>query len=267
MQLKTILNRVEPCKSFVYGKARWVDDASRPTIEVELRPRKNGRPICSGCGQAAPGYDRLPERRFEFVPLWGIAIHFLYAPRRVECPTCAVKAERVPWADGKSPMTTSYRWFLARWAKRMCWKDLATTFHVSWDRIDTAVKQAVSWGLEHRHLEGITTIGVDEVQWHRGHNYQTVVYQLDESNKRLLWVGPDRTAKTLLRFFRMLGRRRSAALQFVVSDMWQPYLKVVAKKAGQAMHVLDRFHIMQRMNKAIDQVRTAQGQATQTGRL
>ena len=95
MQLKTILNRVEPCKSFVYGIARWVDDASRPTIEVELRPRKN---------------DRLPERRFEFVPLWGIAIHFLYAPRRVECPTCGVKAERVPWADGKSPMTTSYRW-------------------------------------------------------------------------------------------------------------------------------------------------------------
>jgi transposase len=258
MQLKTILNRVEPCKSFVYGKARWADDASRPTIEVELRPRKNGRPICSGCGQAAPGYDRLPERRFEFVPLWGIAICFLYALRRVECPTCGVKAERVPWADGKSPMATSYRWFLARWAKRMCWKDVATAFHVSWDRVFTAVKQAVSWGLEHRDLEGITTIGVDEVQWHRGHNYQTVVYQLDESNKRLLWVGPDRTAKTLLRFFRMLGRRRSAALRFVVSDMWQPYLKVIAKKAGQAMHVLDRFHIMQRMNKAIDQVRAAE---------
>ena len=164
-------------------------------------------------------------------------------------------------------MTTSYRWFLARWAKRMCWKDVATAFHVSWDRVYTAVKQAVSWGLEHRDLEGITTIGVDEVQWHRGHNYQRVVYQLDESNKRLLWVGPDRTAKTLLRFFRMLGRRRSAALRFVVSDIWQPYLKVVAKKAGQAMHVLDRFHIMQRMNKAIDQVRAAQGQATETGRL
>ncbi len=94
-----------------------------------------------------------------------------------------------------------------------------------------------------------------------------MVYQLDEGRKRLLWIGPDRTAKTLLRFFRFLGKERAAGLQFVCSDMWQPYLKVIAKKAGQAVHVLDRFHIMQRMNKAIDQVRAAQGQATQTGRL
>jgi transposase len=37
--------------------------------------------------------------------------------------------------------------------------------------------------------------------------------------------------------------------------MWQPYLRVIAKKAGQALHVLDRFHIMAKMNKAIDEVR------------
>jgi transposase len=258
MQLKTILNRVEPCKSFVYGKARWVEDQARPTIEVSIQARKNGRPICSGCGQVRPGYDRLPQRRFEFVPLWGIAVFLVYVMRRVACPTCGVKVERVPWADGKSPLTTSYQWFLARWAKRMCWKDVATVFHVGWDRVYTAVKQAVSWGLEHRDLEGIEAIGVDEVQWHRGHKYQTVVYQLDEGRKRLLWIGPDRTAKTLLRFFRMLGKERAEALHFVCSDMWQPYLKVIARKAGQAVHVLDRFHIMQRMNKAIDKVRAGE---------
>ena len=155
-------------------------------------------------------------------------------------------------------MTTSYQWFLARWSKRMCWKDVATAFHVGWDRVYAAVKHAVFWGLEHRDLEGIQAIGVDEVQWHRGHKYQTVAYQLDEGKKRLLWVGPDRTAKTLLRFFRLLGKRRCQALQFVCSDMWQPYRKVIAKKASGAIHVLDRFHIMQRMNKAIDQVRAAE---------
>lgn len=258
MRLKTILNQVEPCKSFVYGKARWVEDATRPTLEISLRARKNGRPICSGCGEARPGYDRLAERRFQFVPLWGIAVQFVYAMRRVACPTCGVKVERVPWADGKSSITTSYQWFLARWAKRMCWKDVAAAFHVSWESVYGAVKQAVSWGLAHRDLEHIESIGIDEVQWRRGHKYQTVVYQLDEGRKRLLWIGPDRTAKTLLRFFRMLGKRRAAAIQFVCSDMWQPYLKVIAKKAAEAVHVLDRFHIMQRMNKAIDEVRAAE---------
>jgi len=258
MQLKTILNRVEYFQSFVYGKAHWVENSSRPTIEVAIHPRKNGRPICSGCGEVRPGYDRLQERRFEFVPLWGIAVYFVYAMRRVACPTCGIKVERVPWAEGKSRLTTSYKWFLARWAKRMCWKDVAIAFRVGWDSVYEAVKHAVSWGLAHRDLDGIEAIGIDEVQWHRGHKYQTVVYQLDEGRKRLLWIGPDRTAKTLLRFFRTLGKPRTAAIQFVCSDMWRPYLKVIAKKASQAVHILDRFHIMQRMNKAIDEVRASE---------
>jgi transposase len=258
MHLKTILNRVAPHKSFVYGKVRWVEDAARPTLEVELHPRANGRPICSGCGQPRPGYDRLPPRSFEFIPLWGLKVWFLYQMRRVSCPDCGVKVERVPWADGKSTLTTQYRWFLARWAKRMSWKEVAEAFHVGWDRVFEAVKSAVSWGLKHRDLSGITAIGVDEVQWQRGHHYQTVVYQLDAACKRLLWIGPDRKAKTLLRFFRFLGRERSAALEFVCSDMWRAYLKVIAKKAGQAVHVLDRFHIVQRLGKALDEVRAAE---------
>ena len=55
-----------------------------------------------------------------------------------------------------------------------------------------------------------------------------------------------------------VGQERSARLRFVCSDMWKPYLKVIAKKAAQAIHVLDRFHIMAKMNKAIDEVRAAE---------
>ena len=58
-----------------------------------------------------------------------------------------------------------------------------------------------------------------------------------------------------MRFFHWLGKERSAALDYVCSDMWKPYLKVIAKKAGQAIHVLDRFHIMAHINKALDEVR------------
>jgi len=259
MQLKTILNRVTDYKSFVVEKVNWAEDSEPLALEVTMRPRANGRLICSGCGEVRPGYDRAETpRRFEFVPLWGLAVVFVYLMRRVEWPDCGVKVERVPWADGKSPMTIEYKWFLARWARRMSWKEVSEAFRVSWDRVYEAVKQAVSWGLEHRDLDGIEAVGVDEVQWHKGHQYQTVVYQLDENQKRLLWIGPDRKAKTLLRFFRFLGKDRSRRLQFICSDMWQAYLKVIAKKASQAVHVLDRFHIMQRMSKALDKVRAAE---------
>ena len=77
MQLKTILNHVEPYKSFVYKKIRWSDPQSQTAIEILIEPRANGHAICSQCGDRAPGYDRLPARQFEFVPLWQIAVYFV----------------------------------------------------------------------------------------------------------------------------------------------------------------------------------------------
>lgn len=255
MQLKTILNRVQKFKSFVYGAVRWVEGAPSPTLEVDVQPRANGQAICPACERPAPGYDRLPPRRFEFVPLWGMKVFLVYAPRRVDCPRCGVKVESMPWGIGKHPLTQAYAWFLATWAKRLSWQEVAEVFHMSWDAVFGAVEMAVAWGRAHRDLSGIHSLGIDELAWGRGHRYLTVVYQIDAHCKRLLWVGEKRTVKTLLRFFCWLGQERSAALRFVCSDMWKPYLKVIAKKAGQALHVLDRFHIMAHMSKAIDEVR------------
>jgi len=257
MQLQTILNRVERHKGFVYAAVRFAD-AGRSVVEVEVRARANSRPICSGCGQTGAGYDRLPKRRYQFVPLWALAVFLVYAPRRVACPCCGVKVERLPWAEGKSRLTTTYQWFLASWAKLLAWQQVAQVFHTSWQSVYRSVQLAVAWGLAHRNLDGIEAIGVDEVQWQKGHHYLTLVYQIDSQGRRLLHIAPERTVRSLLSFFRMLGATRSAALQFICSDMWQPYLKVIAKKAGQAVHVLDRFHIMAKMNKAIDEVRAAE---------
>jgi transposase len=256
MQIKTILNTIEKHKSFVYGKIRLVNENGGKCITIDITPRSNSQAICSKCGQGSPGYDTLkPARRFEFVPLWGIAVFFIYAMRRVNCRTCGVVVEKVPWAEGKETTTRTYQWFLARWAKRLCWKDVAQSFGTSWGKVFRSVKMAVEWGLAHRDLNGITAIGVDEVQFHRGHHYITLVYQINDGCKRLLWVGKERTAKTLLKFFRWFGPSRSDGIKFVCSDMWKPYLKVIARKAKHALNILDRYHIAAKMNKAIDEVR------------
>ncbi len=132
---------------------------------------------------------------------------------------------------------------------------------MSWDSVFRSVEMAVGWGRAHQYLSAIRAIGVDEIAWQRGHRYLTLVYQIDAHCKRLLWVGEKRTVRTLLRFFRWLGRERSQVLEFICNDMWKPYLKVIAKNAGQAIHVLDRFHIMAHLNKAIDQVRAKEATA------
>lgn len=265
MQLKTILNRVHPQRGFVYSEFKLsTKEAETPRLWVKIEPRGGSRPICSGCNRKGPGYDTLKERAFEFIPLWGIMVFFMYAMRRVDCRRCGVTVESVPWASGKSTLTKAYAYFLAAWAKRMSWSEVAYAFKTSWESVFRSVEMVVEWGLKHRVLDGIKAIGVDEVLWHRGYKFLTVVYQIDQGGRRLLWVGKERTVKTLLRFFRQFGRPRSEALQFVCSDMWRPYLKVIAKKAAQAVHVLDRFHIMAKMNKAIDEVRAKEARELKT---
>jgi len=77
----------------------------------------------------------------------------------------------------------------------------------------------------------------------RADNFLTVIYQIDASCRRLLWGGKRRSEATLRRGLKALGREVIQGLRFVGSNMWKPYLKVIASEAGPVLHVLDRFHI------------------------
>jgi len=260
MDLITILNHCYPHRGFVYDHTRLSPD--KKSIEVIVRPRKGSKAICSGCDKPAPGYDRLAERRFEFIPFWGFLVFFLYCRRRVECRVCGVVAEKLPWGDGKHHSTKAHMLFLARWARKLSWKETAEAFHTSWDRVHDAVAYVVDWGLKHRTLESIYAIGVDEIQYAKGHKYLTLVYQIDAEFIRLLWVGKERTIESFQGFFTVIGEKVASEILFVCSDMWQPYLDVIREKCSLALHILDRFHIAAKMNKALDEVRAAE-----TGRL
>src|SRR6266511_3044854 len=196
LEVKTILNRIQHFRGFVYQEIELCCSArGHLQIDVHIEPHQSSCGRCSECRQAAPGYDRLPERSWLFVPLWGIKTLFHYAPRRVECP---------------------------------------------------------------KH-------GVVEIHWgksKRADNFLTVIYQIDSHCRRLLWVGKRRTQATLRRGLAALGGQVVSGLRFVCSDMWRPYLNVIAAQAGQALHVLYRFHITTHLNQAVDQVRRAE-----TGRL
>ena len=92
---------------------------------------------------------------------------------------------------GKNQLTTAYQWLLAGWARRMSWKDVAVSFRVSWDHVCNSVKQAIPWGLSHRSLDGRESIGIDEVQWQKGHKYQTVFASDAQSHRTDAVTGED----------------------------------------------------------------------------
>jgi len=134
-------------------------------------------------------------------------------------------------------------------------------FRPSWESVYRSVEWFVQWGLGHRELQGVESLGVDEIHWGHGlraDNFLTVIYQIDASCRRLLWVGKRRSEATLRRGLKALGPEVIQGLRFVCSDMWKPYLNVIASEAEQGLHVLDRFHITTHLNQAVDQLRRAE---------
>jgi transposase len=257
MRLPRILNQCHPIPGFVYGRASFAQDEQ--AVLIPVRPRKRSAAICSGCHQPAPGYDQSPTpRRFEFIGFWGYLVFLVYCMRRVNCKQCGVLVEEVPWGMGKHTSTKVHMHFLGHWARKLSWKETAEEFRTSWDKVHDAVAYLVTWGLEHRVLGAIRAIGVDEIQRGKGHKYLTLVYQIDLGCTRLLWIGKERTVKTFKEFFTMIGPEVSAKIEFVCSDMWKPYLGVIREKCAQALNILDRFHIVAKVNKALDDIRSAE---------
>jgi transposase len=256
MDIKAILKRCHPIKGFIYEKS-WFGPGQ--SIGVKVRPRHGTLAVCLGCGLRGKTYDTARNpRSFAFIPFWGFAVVLLYCMRRVDCRRCGVTTEMVPWADGKQQSCYAYRQFLAFWAKRLSWTEVGRAFNASWGVVFRSVKWVVDWGLAHRDLNGIGAIGIDEIAVWKGHKYLTIVYQIDAGVRRMLWVGRDRTEQTLTDFFTMFGPVHAANLRYVASDMWKPYLRVISRFASTAVHVLDRFHIVAKLNKAIDEVRAGE---------
>ena len=254
MLLTRVLNACHHFPGFVYAGSRLCSAIN--TIEVEVRPRQGSKAICSGCLKPASGYDPLPQRRFEFIPIWGFAVILLYCMRRVDCTACGVKVEEVPWAMGRHQVTKAYMLYLAHWARKMSWKETAQSFHTSWEKVQQAVAYVVQWGLEHRQLGRIRAMGVDEIAYGKGHDYLTLVYQIEAGCKRLLWVGEKRTKAAFQKFFDMIGEERAQGIEFVCSDMWKPYLDLIKRNCTGALNILDRFHVVAKLNLALNKIRS-----------
>ena len=89
-------------------------------------------------------------------------------------------------------------------------------------RFKSSATHVVTFGLAHRVLGQIDAIGVDEIQYAKGHKYLTLVYQIDLGVTRLLWVGKERTIESFQGFFNFIGHEIASKIVLVCSDMWEP---------------------------------------------
>lgn len=220
------------------------------------------RPRCSECGQRCPGYDRVRDRRWRHLDVAGMQFHLRYDTRRVKCPTCGVKVERLPWAEPGSWFTRPFEDQVGYLAQRSDKTTISSMMRVAWDTVGAIIQRVVARHEDGDALDGLTQIGVDELSYRRHHEYITVV--VDHKRRRVVWAKPGKNADTLKAFFDELGPERCAKLEAVTIDMSAAYIKAVTECTPEAQLIFDRFHVQRLVQDAVDEVRRDEVRAAAT---
>lgn len=235
-------------------RVRVVREESATLLVAEMERFEGRRLRCGNCLLPSSRVHSKGRARFwKDLRIRDQELVLRYTPVRVKCPRCGVRTENIPWAEKWQRITTALLEAIARLSRELSWKATAQHFGVNWKSVAAAITSTVARGLRRRQWKPLHAIGIDEVSRAKGHRYLTLVYDLER--RRLAWIGENRDAETMKRFFSWLGTRRARSVVIVCCDMWSIYIDAVRANLPKASIVFDRFHVVRHLNRAVDEVR------------
>lgn len=228
-------------------------------LVVGVAPAKRSS-FCSACGKRGARYDRR-VRRWRHLDACGLAVELEYALWRVDCRSCGIIVEMVPWAVAGSGFTQVFEDAVAALAQRTDKTTVTRMMRVAWPTVGRIIERVVARLAPDDRLDGLKRIGIDELSYRRHHEYLTLV--TDHDTGRVVWAWPGKGKETALRFFADLGTERTAALEAITMDLSGAYKAAVAEAAPHVRIVFDRFHVQRLAHDALDTVRRQQWRAAQ----
>lgn len=226
-------------------------------LHLSVKPYKNGCrcPSCARRGKIV-SISSTP-RRWDDMTLMGLKVIFWYYPKEIFCPTHGRIQEEIPWADAYARITYRLEWRICSLCKIMTQKAAAEILCMPDSTLSDLLHRIITKTRKDHKIRGLTTLGVDEISFCKGHKYATIVYDLDRS--RVLWVGQGKGRKTIDEFFdNELSTFQKSNIKWASCDMSQAYIGAIKDHCPNASLVIDRFHVVKALNKAVDEVRMEQ---------
>jgi transposase len=223
-------------------------------VHVWVQEAVGTRFSCPECRAEAPVYDRS-ERRWRHLDTCQFTTVLCARVPRVQCPTHGVKTVRVPWAEPGSRFTLLFERLAIAWLREATPTAVARRLGLSWDEARGIQDRAVRRGLARRTRAPVVRLGIDEKSFLKRHQYVSVVVDLDRAC--VLHVADDRKAESLVPYFQGLTLEEREGIEAIAMDMWEPYRKAIREEVpnADAKIVFDKFHVLQHVSDALDQVR------------
>jgi transposase len=211
---------------------------------------------CPDCERELSCYDHSPERTWRHLDTCQLSTHLHARIPRVQCEEHGVVQVAVPWAEEHGRFTLLMeRMIIQALLACQTTQGACELMRISWDQAWHVTERAVARGQARKEAVVTPQIGVDEKAFRKGHSYMTVVNDIHRGTVE--FVTEDREKASLERYFATLSEEQRSGIKGVAMDMWEPYVQATLEALPLAKEkiVFDRFHIMQHMTKAVDQVR------------
>lgn len=229
-------------------------DEQRVDVFVDHRP--DARWNCQVCGKAAGLYDHADERVWRHLDSCQLKTYLHARVPRTGCPEHGIHKVKLPWAETRSRFTLLMERMIID-VIRQCStiSGACAILRVSWDEAFGVMQRAVTRGRGRKEQKPVKHVGVDEKAFRKGHRYMTVVCDLERATVE--HVADDRTTESLAGYYAALTDAQRDGIEAVAMDMWEPYVQATLAGLPLARQkiVFDRFHIMKKMNEAVDKVR------------
>jgi len=219
----------------------------RRVVPVDARTGHRGRP------------NRWLRRRVMDVPLFGHRVALDIEYLEIAIGARDRRVEQLAFVDAGARYTKRLAELVSALCRHLPISAVARWTGLAWRTVkdmDRSHLQASLPALKPRDLTGLKSLGVDEVARAKGHDYVTVVYDLQ--NGGLLYVGDGKAADSLGRFLAELSAETAASIEAVAMDMGPAYQAAVREHLPNATIVFDRFHVMKLYSDLIRNVRASE---------
>jgi len=219
--------------------------------------------ICPVCGSRDVIYKGARVRALQMVPIGGKRVWLDLTVHRLGCKACgAIRWPHLPFADPRRSVTHAFERFVVELLRHMTIASCAHCLRAGWDMIKDIHKRALTRQYRDIPLADVRAVAIDEFAVHKGHEYMTIV--VDLATGRILHATPGKSAAAITPFLRHLARK-APNLQAVAMDMSPAYIAAVTEHLPHVDIVLDRYHVIALVNRAIEECR--RGQQAELDRL
>jgi transposase len=229
-------------------------DQKRLDIRIDFKPGSTF--CCPQCGrEGVKAYD-TSEATWRHLNFFQHEAYLTARVPRISCPECGIlKLQSFPWSRRESGFTLLFEAMIMIMAKSMPVKAIAAIVGEHDTRIWRIINHYVEKAREQEDHSAVTMVGVDETSSKRGHNYVSLFVDLAVS--KVLFATEGKDAATVKRFSEDLAAHKGdpALITEFCSDMSPAFIKGVADNFTNAQLTFDKFHIMQVINNAVDEVR------------